>query len=41
MDTAAGWTGVLSMMDIETKEVFISDPVPELYPGVEGRKKKL
>jgi serine/threonine protein phosphatase 1 len=40
MDTGAGWSGVLSMMDLETKEVFTSDPVPELYPGVEGRKRK-
>jgi serine/threonine protein phosphatase 1 len=40
MDTGAGWSGVLSMMDIHTKEVFASDPVPLLYPGVEGRKKK-
>jgi serine/threonine protein phosphatase 1 len=39
MDTGAGWSGVLSMMDIQTKEVFTSDPVPMLYPGVEGRKK--
>lgn len=39
MDTGAGWSGVLSMMNIETKETFISDPVPTLYPGVEGRKK--
>jgi serine/threonine protein phosphatase 1 len=40
MDTGAGWSGVLSMMNLDTKEVFTSDPVPELYPGVEGRKKK-
>jgi serine/threonine protein phosphatase 1 len=40
MDTGAGWSGVLSMMDIHTKEVFTSDLVPSLYPGVEGRKKK-
>lgn len=40
LDTGAGWSGVLSMMDIYTKEVFTSDPVPELYPGVEGRKKR-
>jgi serine/threonine protein phosphatase 1 len=39
MDTGAGWHGRLSMMNIETKEMFISDPVPTLYPGVEGRKK--
>lgn len=40
MDTGAGWSGVLSMMDINTEEIFTSDPVPSLYPGVEGRKKK-
>lgn len=40
MDTGAGWSGVLSMMDIVTKEVFTSDPVPALYPGIKGRKKK-
>lgn len=40
MDTGAGWSGVLSMMDIDTKEIFISDPVPTLYPGIKGRGKK-
>lgn len=40
MDTGAGWSGVLTMMNIHTKEIFQSDPVPSLYPGVEGRKKK-
>lgn len=40
MDTGAGWSGVLSMMEIFTKEIFTSDPVPSLYPGVEGRKRK-
>lgn len=40
MDTGAGWSGVLSMMEINTKKMFISDPVPLLYPGIEGRKKK-
>ncbi|QOI96918.1 MAG: metallophosphoesterase [Flammeovirgaceae bacterium] len=39
MDTGAGWSGVLSMMDIDTKEFFTSDPVPSLYPGIEGRKR--
>lgn len=39
MDTGAGWSGVLSMMNIETKEIFSSDPVPTLYPGIEGRKR--
>jgi len=37
MDTGAGWTGVLSMMDIHTREVFTSDKVPTLYPGIPGR----
>jgi serine/threonine protein phosphatase 1 len=40
MDTGAGWSGTLSMMDIVSKESFISDPVPSLYPGVSGRFKK-
>ena len=40
MDTGAGWDGVLSMMDVKTKEIFTSDKVPELYPGVAGRKRK-
>lgn len=37
MDTGAGWSGVLSMMNVDTKEIFLSDPVPSLYPGVAGR----
>lgn len=40
MDTGAGWSGVLSMMNVETKEVFTSDPVPDLYPGVAGRSRR-
>jgi serine/threonine protein phosphatase 1 len=40
MDTGAGWAGVLSMMNVDTKEVFVSDRVPLLYPGVEGRMKR-
>jgi serine/threonine protein phosphatase 1 len=40
MDTGAGWAGVLSMMNIETKESFTSDKVPQLYPGVEGRMRR-
>lgn len=39
MDTGAGWEGVLSMMDIDSKEIFVSDPVPSLYPGVQGRQR--
>lgn len=41
MDTGAGWSGVLSMMNIDTEEYFTSDPVPDLYPGIEGRKKRV
>jgi len=37
MDTGAGWDGVLSMMDIQTKELFSSDSVPSLYPDAPGR----
>jgi len=33
MDTGGGWGGVLSMMDIDTKETFISDFVKGLYPN--------
>lgn len=40
MDTGAGWSGVLSMMEVDTKEFFVSDPVPGLYPGVPGRRRK-
>lgn len=38
MDTGAGWPGgVLSMMDIDNKELFQSEPVDLLYPGSRGR----
>ena len=37
MDTGAGWQGKLSMMNIDTKEIFQSDPVPDLYPEYTGR----
>lgn len=40
MDTGAGWSGKLSMMNIATNEIFMSDTVPELYPGIIGRQKK-
>jgi serine/threonine protein phosphatase 1 len=40
MDTGAGWSGVLSMMEVFTKEVFASDNVPAIYPGVKGRQPK-
>lgn len=37
VDTGAAYTGVLTMMDIDTKEIYQSDPVPGLYPGSHGR----
>jgi serine/threonine protein phosphatase 1 len=40
MDTGAGWSGTLSMMNIASKEIYTSDPVPTLYPGIPGRKKR-
>jgi serine/threonine protein phosphatase 1 len=39
MDTGAGWSGVLTIMNIDTKEIFASDPVPMLYPGIQARRK--
>jgi serine/threonine protein phosphatase 1 len=35
-DTGAGWGGKLSMMNVETEELWQSDPVVELY-GYRGR----
>lgn len=37
VDTGAAWDGVLSMMDVDSKEWFTSDVVRELYPGIKGR----
>ncbi len=37
MDQGAGWNGYLSMMNIDTKEVFQSDNVLALYPDDPGR----
>lgn len=39
MDTGAGWEGKLTLMDIDSKEYFQSDPVCELYPNERGRNK--
>ena len=38
LDQGAGWDGVLTIMDVATHEFWQSDPVPELYPGVQGRR---
>lgn len=37
LDQGAGWNGVLTLMDVDSHEWWQSDPVPELYPGEEGR----
>jgi len=37
MDTGAAWDGRLSLMDVNSKQYFQSDPVPGLYPGEKGR----
>ena len=38
MDTGAGWAGKLTIMDVQTKEYWQSDPVQELYPGAVPRR---
>ena len=37
MDTGAAYTGSLSIMDIDTKQFWQSDPLPSLYPAEKGR----
>lgn len=37
MDTGAGFKGKLTIMDIDTKEYWQSDPLPSLYPNEQGR----
>lgn len=39
LDTGAGWTGKLTIMDTETYEFWQSDNVLDLYKGVQGRMK--
>ena len=39
MDTASAFDGKLSMMNIDTKEIFQSDKVMKLYPNERGRNK--
>ncbi|WP_298417568.1 metallophosphoesterase [uncultured Kordia sp.] len=39
IDTGAAFTGKLSILDINTKEFWQSDPLPELYPNEKGRNK--
>lgn len=40
IDTGAAFTGKLSAIDIDTKEVFQSKTLPSLYPNETGRNKK-
>lgn len=37
LDTGAGWEGILSIMDIDTKQAWKSDIVSELYKEEKGR----
>ncbi len=37
VDTGAAFKGPLSVMDADTKEIWQSDPVFQLYPGESGR----
>lgn len=39
LDTGAAFTGVLSVMDVDTKEFWQSDPLPALYPDEKGRNR--
>jgi serine/threonine protein phosphatase 1 len=39
IDTGAAFTGRLSVMDINTKEIFQSDVLMEMYPEEKGRNK--
>jgi serine/threonine protein phosphatase 1 len=39
IDTGAAFTGKISAMDIDTREVWQSDPAPMLYPDEKGRNK--
>ncbi|NNE32828.1 MAG: serine/threonine protein phosphatase [Winogradskyella sp.] len=39
IDTGAAFTGKLSAIDIESKDIFQSDALPKLYPNEKGRNK--
>lgn len=38
LDTGAGWSGKLTIMDVATKQYWQSDPSPELYPETNPRR---
>jgi len=40
IDTGAGFTGKLSIMDVDTKQFWQSDPLAVLYPDEKGRNKR-
>jgi len=40
IDTGAGWSGKLTIMDVDTKEYWQSDLTPDLYGGTPDRLKK-
>ena len=37
IDTGAAFKGKLTIMDVDTKEFWQSDPLPQLYPTEKGR----
>jgi len=37
IDTGAGWSGKLTIMNVDTKEYWQSDLTPDLYDGTPGR----
>lgn len=38
LDTGGGWSGKLTIMDIDSHKYWQSDPVPDLYPHIRGRR---
>lgn len=38
LDTGAGWSGKLTIMDVDSKEYWQSDLAQELYPDAKGRR---
>ena len=37
IDTGAAFKGSLTIMDVDTKEFWQSEPLPNLYPNEKGR----
>lgn len=37
LDQGAGWSGCLTLFDVDDQTFVQSDPVPDLYPDAEGR----